>query len=65
MVKLFKFVLKVEADHAFEYVVMAETLPLAFQQLRAYFANKYERDLTLNDIHNMIEVEGNVSETFC
>lgn len=62
---LFKFTLKIEARSAFEYVVVAETLPKAFQKLRAYFTDKYKRDLMLNDIHNIVEVDGDVAETFC
>lgn len=65
MMKLFRFMLKADANHSFTYVVMEETLPKAFQKLRGYFMEKYQKDLMMNDIHNMVELENGIDESFC
>ncbi len=65
MMRLFKFVIKADANHAFEYVVMAESVANAFRDLRAYYKSKYEKELYLHEVHYLDEVNGNISETFC
>lgn len=65
MMKLFKFIVKAEANHAFEYVVMAEDLSKAFAKLRALYATKYNHDLLLNEVANIVEIEGDIAESFC